>query len=235
MTTGDVGRRLQEDVRATLRAAADPSKAAPMQAYMKSAMPYYGVPSPARRVISRAVRTRHPFDDRARWERAIRRLWDEAEHREERYVAIDLTDRRPWQDAGTIPLYRHLIVTGAWWDFVDEVAIRRVGPILRADPIPVGATLRAWAVEEDLWLRRSAIIAQVGSKSATDTALLTEVIDANLGDHALERNFFIRKGIGWALREHAKTDPQWVRAFVDARTGRLSALSIKEATKHLGG
>jgi 3-methyladenine DNA glycosylase AlkD len=205
-----------------------------MQAYMKSTMPFYGVPSPARRAVSKGIRGRHPFDDRTQWEQAIRRLWDEAEHREERYVAIDLTDRQPaWQDAETLQLYQHLIVTGAWWDYVDEVAIRRVGPILRADPDAVKPVLQAWAVGDDLWLRRTAIISQIGSKASTDLGLLTAVVDANVDGSPVTQNFFVRKGIGWALREYAKTDPEWVRAFVRARRDRLSGLSIREATKHL--
>ena len=88
--------------------------------------------------------------------------------------------------------------------------------------------MRVWAVDRDLWKRRTSIICQIGSKSATDRTLLTYAIDRNADD----RDFFIRKAIGWALREHAKVDPGWVRAFVASRDGALSGLSKREALKN---
>jgi len=220
-------------VRAALAAAADPAKAGPMQAYMKSAMPYRGVPTQARRKLARGVFAARPVTDRGSWEATVRELWDGATYREERYVAIDLTGvraARAWQDPETVPLHEHMIVTGAWWDYVDDVAIHRLGPILRAYPNEMTDLLRRWAADGDRWRRRSAVIAQVGSKSATDTELLAVAIDANLDDP----DFFLRKGIGWALREHAKTDPEWVRSYIDSNTTRISQLSRREALKHIG-
>ena len=151
--------------------------------------------------------------DRGTWEATVRALWDGACYREERYAAIDLCGHRSaraWQDLVALPLYEHLIVDGAWWDHVDSVAIHLVGPILRAHPAEVAPTIRRWATEADRWRRRSAVIVQNGAKDSTDTGLLTFAVEANVGD----RDFFIRKGIGWALREYAKTNPEWVRAFV---------------------
>jgi len=87
--------------------------------------------------------------------------------------------------------------------------------------------MRAWATDGDRWRRRTAIIHQLGARDATDTQLLTDVIVPNLADG----DFFIRKGIGWALREYAKANPEWVRAFVAGHD--LSSLSRREATKHL--
>ncbi len=220
-------------VRAALADAADPAKADPMQAYMKSDMPFRGVPTPARRALSRAVFAAHPTTERSAWVATVRELWDAATYREERYVAIELTgDRRArdWQDPGTLAVYEHLIVTGAWWDYVDDLAIRRVGPILRAHPAETTPLLRAWAHDEDRWRRRTAVLCQVGAKGATDTDLLAYAITANLDN----RDFFLRKGIGWALREHAKTDPDWVRDFVATHIERLSPLSRREALKHIG-
>jgi len=89
--------------------------------------------------------------------------------------------------------------------------------------------IRGWSKDPDRWLRRSSIICQLRFKERTDVELLTEVIDANLAD----REFFVRKAIGWALRQYARTDPDWVRAFVLARDGSLSPLSRREAMKHL--
>ncbi len=100
----------------------------------------------------------------------------------------------------------------------------------RDHPAELTPVLRDWAVATDRWLRRTSIICQLGAKERTDLALLTEAIEANVDD----RDFFLRKGIGWALRQYARTDPAWVRTFVDAHPD-LSALSRREALKHLTG
>ena len=162
----------------------------------------------------------------------MRELWDTASHREERYAAIALTGQRayrPWQDRASLPLYAHLVTTGAWWDLVDVIASDRVGPILLGDPESVAPLVREWAVGPDLWLRRTAILSQLKAKDRTDTALLHDCIEPNVGDSS----FWIRKAIGWALRAHARTDPDWVRTEVARYGDRLSGLSRREALKHL--
>ncbi|MGH7912968.1 MAG: DNA alkylation repair protein [Candidatus Dormibacteraceae bacterium] len=219
-------------VRRALEAAGDGKKAGPMQAYMRSQMPFRGVQTPLLRKTLRPVFVAHPLPDRSAFEIAVRELFLAASYREERYAAIELTGHRQYRDyldLQSIPLLEDLIVAGAWWDFVDELAIRRLGPILRAHPAEAGSLLRRWVRDPDVWRRRAAIIAQIGSKEGTDLRLLTEAIDANLADP----EFFIRKAIGWALREYAKTDPIWVRTFVRERRSSLSALSQREAKKHL--
>jgi 3-methyladenine DNA glycosylase AlkD len=225
------GRSLIEALRTGLRAGANPDKAQGMRDYMHSELPFHGVQKPAREKLARAVFAGHPLPDRRAWETTVRALWDEATHREERYFAVDLTGYRAyrhWQDSHLLPLYEHLIVTGAWWDFVDEISIRRVGPLLRADPQTMTPVLRRWAGDADRWKRRCAVICQIGSGTEIDLALLTDAIDANADD----RDFFLRKGIGWALRQHARADPAWVARFVAERPG-LSPLSRREALKHI--
>lgn len=228
---------LVDATRATLRAAADPDRAPAMQAYMKSSLPFYGVPRPVHARALRRLFAESPLPDRASWTAAIGRLWNEATHREERYAALRLAgDRRyaSYQDAEAVTgLYQGLIVTGAWWDLVDEVAPHLVGPILLRDA-SLAATVRAWSVADDLWLRRASIICQLGAKGATDTVLLADAIDANLVGTPYGHEFFVRKAIGWALRQHARTDAGWVRAFVSSRLDALAPLSVREATKHLG-
>ncbi|MEC3974054.1 DNA alkylation repair protein [Amycolatopsis sp. H20-H5] len=229
----EVVRALIFAVRSGLTRVADPGKAASMQAYMKSAMPFHGVPKPVRAKMLKPIFAAHPLPDRVTFSNAVQILWREAEFREERYAAIDLTglkEHTRHQDADLIPLYEEMIVTGAWWDHVDEVAIRRIGPILRAERERVTPIMTSWARDPDRWRRRTAVICQVGAKTGTDTGLLAHAIEVTFDD----RDFFLRKGIGWALREHAKTDPEWVREFVAAHPG-LSALSRREALKHLGG
>jgi 3-methyladenine DNA glycosylase AlkD len=232
VTAATADRALVDDVRARLRAAGDPAKAPAMQAYMKSALPFHGVASPQARVVFREVLAAHPLPDRDSWLATALALWDEATHREEWYAALALvrgSRYAAYRDTRALGLYRHLLTTGAWWDVVDDVAIHLVGPLLIEEPKSVAPVLREWATDDDRWLRRTAVIAQVGAKDRTDPDLLSHVIEANLDD----RDFFLRKAIGWALRQHARTDPDWVRAFVAAHDDRLSGLSSREALKHL--
>ncbi|WP_435582678.1 DNA alkylation repair protein [Amycolatopsis thermoflava] len=219
--------------RSGLAELADPVRAAHMRRYLKSAMDFRGVYKPERVKLARRVFGDHPLPDRESFVAAVLALWREAAFREERYLAIDLTGHRAyarWQDHSLMPLYEEMIVTGAWWDYVDDVAIHRVGSLLPADRERMTPVLRRWAHDEDRWRRRTAVICQVTAKADTDRDLLTAAIEANQED----RDFFLRKGIGWALRDYARTEPDWVRAFVEAHPA-LSPLSVREALKHLGG
>jgi 3-methyladenine DNA glycosylase AlkD len=221
-------------IRTVLAGAGDPHRAVSQQAYMKSAMPYRGLTSPELKALLRPILAdpAYRIPERDDWERAVRELWDGATHREERYAATILTGHRAyrtWQDPDTIPLYRHVIVTGAWWDHVDEVASSRVGPILLSHNEVITPVVREWATDDDPWLRRAAIISQLTFKERTDLQLLRDAIEPNLAD----TSFWIRKAIGWALRQHARTDPAWVRAIVAEYGDRLSGLSRREALKHL--
>ena len=225
-------------VRAALARAGDPVRAAGQQRYMRSAMPYRGITSPELRGLLRPLLADPSLapDSREAWETDIRALWDGAGYREERYAALALTGHRAaraWQDPAALGLYRYLVETGAWWDYVDVVAADRVGSILLQHRAVVTPTLRADAVDDHLWVRRTAILAQLKHREETDLDLLSDVIDANLEGTSFGREFFIRKAIGWALRQHARVDPEWVRAFVDSRGARLSGLSRREALKHL--
>ena len=226
-------RALVDAVRAALAEVADPVRAPAMQAYMKSAMPFRGAPKPVQVAALRPVLAAHPVTDRASWEATVRALYDEAEFREERYAALALLAVRgakQWYEPGLVPLLEHLVVTGAWWDLVDDVAGHQVAPIHRSHPVAMAPVVRRWSVDADLWLRRTAILSQLGSGVATDRVLLTDVVEANAGS----REFFHRKAIGWALRDLAWKDPVWVRAFVDSHPD-LSGLSRREALKNLPG
>lgn len=223
-------------LRSALAGAGDPERAAGQQAYMKSALPFHGIASPdLRRLVDPLLREQAPTD-RAVWEATVRELWDGATHREQRYAALALARHRSargWQDPAVLDLYRHLVVTGAWWDLVDETATQLVGPVLLAHPGEVTPVIETWAVDADLWVRRTAILSQLKHKDATDTALLEHCVVANLEGSRHGREFFIRKAIGWALREQARTDPGWVVDLLDRHADRLSGLSRREAAKHL--
>ena len=219
---------LLTEIRDALRGAADTQRAPGMQAYMKSPMPFCGVPMPSVRAIAKAAARAHPLLTVDELETAVRTLWDEAEFREERYAASALLATQI--GAGRlelVPLYEHLTTTGAWWDHVDDLA-HRVAELHDAHPTEAAAIVRRWSTADDLWLRRLAIISQLGRRDRVDPVLLAEVIEPNIAD----REFFIRKAIGWALREYARVEPEWVRTFV-ADHSDLSGLSKREALKHL--
>lgn len=201
-----------------------------MQRYMKSEMPYLGVASPGQREAFREVFPDVVLPKFELWESAVLALWWRAEYREERYAAIALSGERRYrgfQDTGAMALYEEMIVTGAWWDYVDAIAIHRIGPILVNHSQVVGQLMIDWADDPHMWKRRTAIICQVLAKDECDAGLLMACIEPNLGD----RRFFIRKAIGWALRDFAKLNPDSARIYVDENRARLSALSRREAEK----
>jgi 3-methyladenine DNA glycosylase AlkD len=218
-------------LRAELAARGDPHRAPDMQRYMKSSMPYRGVTTPVLRAICRQVLPLYPLGSFADWRETVVELWDAASYREERYAALEIVGYRPYAHFHTLealPLYAQLIVSGAWWDLVDGLATHEVGDLLRRAPDVMPQKLLAWSQGEDLWLRRTSIICQVGFKQSTDQALLYACIQPSLR----ERGFFLRKAIGWALREYGKVAPDAVGAYVAAHP-ELSPLSRREALKYV--
>jgi 3-methyladenine DNA glycosylase AlkD len=215
-----------------LRADADTTVAPAMQAYMKSTMPYLGVRMPKVRRIVRTVEAVRPPADQAQLIATVYTMWQQATYREQRYAAAALTattTARRLSGLGLLPLLEHMIRTGAWWDHVDDVS-HRVGALLIDDRSAMTPVVQQWAEDGDKWIRRSAIICQLQAKHATDSALLSETILANAADP----DFFIRKAIGWALRDYARDNPHWVRTFVSENRGELSPLSVREALKRIG-
>ena len=131
-------------------------------------------------------------------------------------------------------MIEEMIVTGAWWDHVDALAGNHMGLMLANDPDTIRPVLWEWATDDmdrggAMWRRRTAIICQLKFKDSTDLDLLFHAIEASIDSS----EFFLRKAIGWALREYAKTDPDEVLAFVERHEEQLSGLSKREALKHL--
>jgi len=222
---------LVEAVHAALAALADPSKAPAMQRYMKSAMPYLGVPTPPLRRACREVFDLHPLDDFAAWRDTILALWRGATHREHRYAAIELASARryaAWQTMRALPMYEQMIVGGAWWDYVDTLA-HRLGDILRREPASMQRRLRSWSRSPDVWKRRAAILSQLGFKHDTDLALLHDCIAPSMASD----EFFLKKAIGWALRDLAWSDPATVIRYVRRWEDALSPLTRREALKNV--
>lgn len=224
---------LDDAIRTALAAHADPVRAAGQQRYMKSSMPYLGLTTPTLRQALRPVLADPAYRivERGEWEACVRRLWRDATHREHWYAALALLGHRhyrPWRDPQVLPLLEELVRDGAWWDVVDSIATHEVRDVLLQWPLEVAPVLRRWSRDESLWVRRAAMLAQVGAKDRADRELLRELLEPNL----THPDFFSRKAIGWALRDLARTDPHWVRQFV-ADHPELSGLSRREALKHL--
>jgi 3-methyladenine DNA glycosylase AlkD len=185
------------------------------------------------RKACREVFARHPLEGFAAWRDAVLALYRGAKRREERYAAIELTGLAAYADHQTmrsLPLYQELIVTGAWWDLVDGIAGHRLGNLLRRHPAPMKQKMLRWSRDGNLWKRRSAILCQLTFKRDTDLDLLYRCIEPSLGSN----EFFLRKAIGWALRQYAWTDPDEVVRYVRAHEDRLSGLSKREALKNVG-
>jgi len=227
------GKPLTTQVREALQAVAEPARAPAMQAYMKSAMPYLGVPTVQRRGALKLVFAGLDWSDSAAWQADVLALWRGATHREERYAAIELSGvraARRFQRIDALPMYEEMIVTGAWWDYVDEIAGHRLWTLLQNDPAAMRKMMLAWSTDADMWKRRSSILCQLPAKQETDLDLLYACIEPSIGS----AEFFLRKAIGWALRQYAWTDPDEIARYVTANGDRLSGLSKREALKNEG-
>jgi 3-methyladenine DNA glycosylase AlkD len=211
-----------------LRAEADPARAVAMRAYMRDQFPFLGISSPRLTALVREMALPKPTEDDLR-ELALF-LWAQPE-REFQYVACGQL-RRHVKVCGPdfLAVARELIVTKSWWDTVDTLASHTVGPLVRRHPSLV-ATMDAWIGDQNIWLARTAILHQLGYKDFTDAGRLFRYCAAR----AEHPDFFIRKAIGWALREYTKTDPAAVRKFVRAHESVLSGLSKREALRKVGG
>ena len=204
---------------------ADPVRAVQMQAYMKNRFPFLGIPKPRLTTALKPhlkVAVREPVD----WQ-TIDACW-QAEAREYQYAALELLRVAQKQlTADDLPRLHRLITEKSWWDSIDCLD-RIVGGIALRYP-EINAVILDWSRDDNIWLRRIAIDHQLLRKEKTDTALLAQILDNNLG----QNEFFINKAIGWALRDYSKTNPEWVREYIKSRHEKMAALSIKEASKYL--
>lgn len=225
-------------LRRELAAQAQPDQAGPMQAYMKSALPFWGVAAPARRLLVARIAAQHPVTDGQTLLDSVDELWQGASHREERYAALDLLRRpalRPLIDLRWLPALQQMILTGPWWDHNDEISGQALPWLLLRHPQDVKPALAQWARSDSLWLRRAAMLSQRGLKAAHfDAVLLYDCILPSTGSHAMAREFFIRKGMGWALRERSYAAPEEVQAFCAEYRTQLSSLTLREALRVIG-
>lgn len=217
-----------EQLRQRLVAVADRDDADQMAAYMKHRAPFLGVKTPARRECSKpliATSLGRDLDDVI----AVASDLRARPEREFHYVASDLLARNARRlRSSDLEAMERFVTTDAWWDTVDALASPTVG-VMVLNHREVADAMDDWIESADMWLVRVAIIHQLRFKQHTDVERLFHycLLQSSHPD------FFIRKAIGWALRQYARTAPNTVRDFVDDHHDALSPLSIREATKHL--
>ncbi|MFF9754898.1 DNA alkylation repair protein [Streptomyces sp. NPDC014344] len=218
-----------ERLTAAYPSAADPGQADAMRAYMKDVAPFLGLKTPVRRVLSRTVEAGLPRPAEADCTAVALRCWALPE-REYHYFAVDYLRRHVRRcSSDFLPVTRHLVTTVPWWDTVDLLAAHVVGPLVAADPA-LTAAMDRWSAADDPWLVRTALLHQLRQKERTDAE--------RLFGHCLRQSghpgFFVRKAIGWALREYARTDPDAVRGFLAREGDRFAPLSVREALRNIG-
>lgn len=230
MTTPAVAALILQ-IEATVRPLADAQQAVPMRAYMLGQFAFLGIRATPRRQALRGLPRLNTWTAPELLVLA-EALWDLPE-REFHYVAVDLLAKHHRQlDLDSLPRLLQLVQRQSWWDTVDGLA-GVVGDILlraRTGQCDVQRHTDMWLSHSNLWVRRVTMLHQLGWKAQTDEARLLRYALAL----APETEFFIRKAIGWALRDHARTRPEAVRAFLSQHAQRLSGLTRREAGKHLG-
>ena len=207
---------------------ADPVQAAPMKKYMRNQFEYLGIKTPQNTALQKEFYKEHGLPEFSELDEILRDLWSLPE-REFQYVGVGLLGKFEKQlPAEFIDTVKYLIITKSWWDTVDAIASHTVGTHFKRFPKMREKYLKKWRRSKNMWLRRTAILFQLGYKKETDFALVSDIIRENLGSD----EFFINKAIGWALRQYAYTDPNAVKKFV--KSTALHPLSRREAMKHLG-
>jgi 3-methyladenine DNA glycosylase AlkD len=215
-------------LREKLLNAGDSQKAKEMQAYMKTKQPFHGVQTPIRKQILNEALNHHKISSREEWETIILELWN-GKTREEMYMALDIAERfKKFRTDEAWPLFEKLANSVSNWDTLDTIAIRLIGDLVYKNRDFEGELIK-WRMSENFWIRRASLLAHLKHKKDTNTPLLAETILML----AHENEFFIRKAIGWALREYAKTDPEWVKNFINENEKKLSSLSKREALKNI--
>ena len=197
-----------------------------MSKYMLNKFEYIGIKTPERRKIFKNFFKEYKNEEKIDWE-FVNKCW-ENKYREFQYIAADyLKNMKDKLTIDDIPKFKQLILKKSWWDTIDNLDMT-IGALALKDS-NVNKILMEWSLDENIWLRRIAIDHQLLRKEKTNTELLEKILKNNLG----QAEFFINKAIGWALRDYSKTNPEWVKNFIEENKEKMAKLSIKEASKYL--
>ena len=204
----------------------NPEHALQMKKYMKDQFEFYGIATPDRRAMMSAHIKEYGLPEWFDIDPISRSLW-ELDERECQFTQLDLMNRMKRNlSPENLPLLEYLITTKSWWDTVDGLSAWFVGELFKRHPELIKSTTNRWMKSGDIWLQRSCLLFQLKYKKDTDLDLLFGFIET-LSYH---KSFWIRKAIGWTLREYSKTDPQMVEKYVETHP-ELSGLSKREALK----
>lgn len=200
-----------------------------MAAYMKTSMPFYGVQKPDRLPIIRELRDNFAPETHDEYVTNILSLWQHP-NREQKYLAINYAELFPeFIVIESMPLYERMVREGSWWDYTDSIASHLTGQVLLANETEVRPTIDRYIYDSDFWIRRTGLLSHLGHKKKTSSKHLFSYCRKL----ASEKEFFIRKAIGWALREYSRCEPLKVKQFLAENKGTLSSLSYNEGAKHL--
>ena len=214
------------DIKKRFEEKEDKENAAQMAKYMRNQFVFYGLPTPKRKAVYKDFLKEEKKSGQIDW--AFLDRCYEDEHREFQYLVCDyLTVMDNFLAYDDIPRIKVYIKCKSWWDTTDSLD-RVIGQIGLRDS-RVDALMLEWSLDDDFWVRRVAIDHQLCRKEKTNTELLEKILVNNFGSD----EFFINKAIGWSLRDYSKTNPEWVRAFVEKHADRMSKLSVKEAGKYI--
>lgn len=204
----------------------DQNQALSMAQYMKNQFVFYGIPTPQRRKLYKDFLKQEKKHKQIDWD--FLDLCYQDPHREFQYFVCDylkmFQNQLVYEDIQHMKVY---IKDKQWWDSIDnfDTIIGQIGLTdQRVDDL-----MLEWSLDDDFWLRRLAIDHQLGRKEKTNTILLEEILVNNLNSH----EFFINKAIGWILRDYSKTNPQWVRDFIQQYHEKMAKPSIKEGSKYI--
>lgn len=227
--TAEYVNELTDFVSSQLNSQRDQKKAIEMAAYMKTSMPFYGVQKPDRVPIIQEIKRDYKPDSFEEYRDALRSLWM-LRYREEKYIALNYAESFPkYIKLDAVPVYEEIIRQGQWWDFVDPVSTNLIGRVYLNDREDLYELIEQFSEDSDMWIRRCSLLVHNKHKDLTDSEQLFRFC----GKLAHETDFFIRKAIGWALREYSKTKPSAVRAFIKKNKDKLSPLSIREGSKYV--
>jgi 3-methyladenine DNA glycosylase AlkD len=215
-------------VQRTLEAQRDPERAAAMAAYMKDQFPFLGISHAEQRPLLGPLLRPLPKTATEAWALEVaQRLWALPEREYQYAVAALLSRVQACLNPASLPMLEGLLTQKSWWDSVDALAPKAVGALVLRYPA-LRREMDRWSQAKNFWLRRAAILHQLSYKAQTDP----ERLFGHALENAADKEFFVRKAIGWALREYAKTNPAAVRSFVAGHRDTLSPLSVREALKH---
>lgn len=198
-----------------------------MKRYMKDKFDFYGIKAPDRRKLVKEYLKKENRPAYENLDIVTKKLW-QLPHRENQYFTVELLQKYNKEfEEEIIKLFEYMITNKSWWDTVDAISKKIVGEYFKIYRKNIDKYMEKWINSDNIWLKRTTLLFQLGYKEKTDEKLMFELI----GRLKNEDEFFVQKAIGWALREYSKINPEKVKQFVE--NTELSNLAKKEGLKRI--